>query len=331
MPFRSITFHAPVLLAIALLLASCGDGGGSSYSDRLIVVRNEGLVELSLGSGDEALLVPKPEGAVLIDPALSPNRDRLAFVRQLTPVVIPGEPVEVGMDLYLADAGGSDPVLLLEHSQPNEAIRSPAWFPDGHRMLINVQNLEGAQIVTTIEALDIETGARTRVLDDAFQPALSPDGTQIAFVRQDEQFNQSLWIANADGSGERQLAGPPDGLGGISSPRFSPDGRELAFGGAALMGGTVRGPGAAYVSRAGASVASNGVPQNIWIYDLESDGLRMLAELLLDQPGLAWSGQGSTIFAFAGAGLFAIDSSTGRAERLADGTFHGQVDWVAAD
>jgi Tol biopolymer transport system component len=331
MPFRSITFRTAVLLAIALLLASCGDGGGSSHSDRLIVVRNEGLAELALASGDEGLLITRPADAVLIEPALSPAGDRLAYVRQLTPIVIPGEPVELGMDLLIAGADGSNPVVLLEHSQPNEAIRSPAWFPDGRRLLINVQDLEGAQIVTTIEVLDIATGARTRVLDGAFQPALSPDGTQIAFVRQDEQFNQSLWIANADGSGEQQVAGPADGLGGISSPRFSPDGRVLAFGAAALMGGSVRGQSAAYVSRAGAAAASNGVPQNIWIYDLESGGLRMLAELLLDQPGLAWSGEGATIFAFAGAGLFAIDSTTGEAERLGDGTFHGQVAWVAAD
>jgi Tol biopolymer transport system component len=318
---------------VALIAASCSGGdGGSSYTDRMIVVRNEGLAELSLASGHEKLILPKPEDSVLIEPALSPAGDRLAYVRQLTPIVIPGEPVELGMDLYLAAPDGSNPVLLLEHSQPNEAVRSPAWFPDGRRMLINVQNLSGAQITSSIESLDIETGALAMVLENALQPSLSPDGARLAFVRLDDAFNQSLWIANADGTDARQIAGPNDGLGAISSPRFSPDGRTIAFGAAPLQGGSIRARSPALVSRAFVSAASaNGIPQNVWIYDIESGGLRMLAELLLDQPGVDWSGDGATIFVFAGAGLFAVDPLDGKAERLADGTFHGQLAWLAAE
>lgn len=326
-PLRALIVFAALL---ALVSSSCGGGDeGSSYTDRLIVVRNEGLAEISLGSNDESLIEPSPPDSSLIEPALSPAGDKLAYVRQLTPIVIPGEPVELGMDLYLAGADGSNPVLLLEHSQPNEAVRSPTWFPDGRRLLINVQNLSGAQVVTNIETFDVGTGERTLVVENGFQPSLSPDGSQLVFVRPDEEFNQSLWIASADGSDARQLAGPADGLGAISSPRFSPDGRTIAFGAAPLQGGSIRAQGPALVSRAAVAVA-NGVPQDVWVYGLEGGGLRMLAELLLDQPGIAWSGDGATLFVFAGAGLFVVDTLDGASERLADGTFHGQIAWVAA-
>jgi hypothetical protein len=49
------------------------------------------------------------------------------------------------------------------------------------------------------------------------QPSWSPDGSQFAFTR-----GGGIWIANADGSGQRRLA---DG----EEPTWSPSGRELAF------------------------------------------------------------------------------------------------------
>jgi TolB protein len=71
------------------------------------------------------------------------------------------------------------------------------------------------------------------------QPALSPDGKRIAFVRLDESFSD-LWVADVDGKGATQLTANKGG-GTPRSPNFtgrslwafnpvwSPDGAELAF------------------------------------------------------------------------------------------------------
>ncbi len=62
-------------------------------------------------------------------------------------------------------------------------------------------------------------------------PEISPDGHQVAFVRQGydimkDDTRSALWIMNADGSGLRAL--DADGKS-YSSPRWSPDGTRLLF------------------------------------------------------------------------------------------------------
>ncbi len=71
------------------------------------------------------------------------------------------------------------------------------------------------------------------------QPALSPDGSKLAFIRQDETF-ADLWVAGADGSAARPLSSNR-GSGTPRSPNFvgrslwaftpswSPDGTQIAY------------------------------------------------------------------------------------------------------
>jgi dipeptidyl aminopeptidase/acylaminoacyl peptidase len=63
------------------------------------------------------------------------------------------------------------------------------------------------------------------------EPRLSPDGTQILYVRSDADWEKNgttshIWRVNSDGTGSVQLTNGEDGE---SSPRWSPDGTQIAF------------------------------------------------------------------------------------------------------
>jgi hypothetical protein len=65
-------------------------------------------------------------------------------------------------------------------------------------------------------------GVRKRLLADCQDAVYSPDGTMLAFVRAGD-----LWVANADGSGQRRLARTPDVV--EWGPQWSPRGTALAY------------------------------------------------------------------------------------------------------
>ena len=72
-------------------------------------------------------------------------------------------------------------------------------------------------------------GKQLRRLTTGMDPALSPDGKQVAFTRWDGQQNGitgSLWVINVDGTGERQVAA---GANQPKSPTWSADGSQIVI------------------------------------------------------------------------------------------------------
>ncbi|MGQ9567295.1 MAG: TolB family protein [Anaerolineae bacterium] len=66
-------------------------------------------------------------------------------------------------------------------------------------------------------------GSGLRPLTHGMDPALSPDGRWVAFVRWEEP--RGLYLIGVDGRGERLVYGAPQ----VRMPAWSPDGRQLAF------------------------------------------------------------------------------------------------------
>ncbi len=68
------------------------------------------------------------------------------------------------------------------------------------------------------------TTGTLRQLTTGYDPALSPDGSWVAFTREGGQ--NGVWLINVDGSGERKIFG---GREGLRSPKWSPDGKYILF------------------------------------------------------------------------------------------------------
>ena len=131
--------------------------------------------------------------------------------------------------------------------------------------------------------------------------ALSPDGRFVAFSVKavapgKDGYRTSLWVAPADGgTAARQLT---VGARNDTSPRWSPDGRTLAFlsDRAAILqaGGSGAKPGKAEAPKEGGT--------QVWLLPFADGGeARQLTDLPKDVGGLAWSPDGRRLAVVSGA------------------------------
>ena len=121
----------------------------------------------------------------------------------------------------------------------------PSWFPDG-TAIVFASNRGGSWAIWRAPAP--LGGSPSLVIEDGREPAVSPDGTRIAFVRPDGEGCRRIHLAEAgDPSSARRLVSVTRGpCRDESWPAWSPDGEQVVFAGdrglwvASLSGADVR-------------------------------------------------------------------------------------------
>ena len=109
--------------------------------------------------------------------------------------------------------------------------------PDGKRLVLSVGEDVAGSPRYRLAIVDLDRGTLTQVVrDDAnlIRPAISPDGTKIAYVRRfptestDRLGDDGLWVVNADGTGARRIS---PGAGGLFTWIFgwTPDSKGVIF------------------------------------------------------------------------------------------------------
>ncbi len=124
-------------------------------------------------------------------------------------------------NLFIMDADGGN--LTQVTSDPGHES-SPAWSPDGRWIAFERLDSDGSGLWVTLVRPD---GSGMHLLQNRVagsDPQWSPDGTTIAFA---EQSGRDVWVANANGSGLRNLTGASGSRN--QSPTWSPDGEWIAF------------------------------------------------------------------------------------------------------
>ncbi|MFN2386702.1 MAG: protein kinase [Thermoanaerobaculia bacterium] len=157
------------------------------------------------------------------DPAWSPDGERIAFSTEeiLDPAGRQGDST-----LYVVDAGGGSPRKIVEGD-----AAQPSWSPSGER-LVYWSNTGGQRDIYTVAAAG---GMRVPVTQDPaidWSPAWSPDGRFIYFSSDRGGAMNLCRIGVDPSSGNPRGASEPVTAGVQASaglPKFSKDGKRLAF------------------------------------------------------------------------------------------------------
>lgn len=121
----------------------------------------------------------------------------------------------------------NEPVLatdLLRIAQPG----SVQFSPDGGKYLFTVRTIEDNKYITQIwvaESIGSTPRQLTFAKEGASQPFWHPNNQDIGFVRSDGSRPQAFRISLNGGEAQAITKHPK----GVSSPRFSPDGRSILF------------------------------------------------------------------------------------------------------
>ena len=169
-----------------------------------------GIYQLRTGAGD-TLAPILVDGSMNVQPALSPDRTRIAFSSNRNG----------SFDLFVMDADGANP----RRSTTDAGTEGePVWTPDGSRILYTTTQPGSGSQLRSITADGKDSRLLTNSPGGNQSPDVSPDGRTVAFVSAREG-NQDVYLMDIAAGEARRVGKTP---ARESSPRFLPNG-DLVF------------------------------------------------------------------------------------------------------
>jgi TolB protein len=122
---------------------------------------------------------------------------------------------------------GADGTNVKQLTTEEREARVPSWSADGKKVAYCRRGQFGGSDVVVVDAAD---GKNPAVIGDgdAWDPAFSPDGKQLAFVSTRDNGWFKLYAMSADGENATKLVDSGNNLG-FAYPAWTPDGKRIAF------------------------------------------------------------------------------------------------------
>jgi eukaryotic-like serine/threonine-protein kinase len=155
----------------------------------------------------ERQITHNPAENRLINAAISPDGKYIAYV----------DPK--GLHLSTIESGEIHDVALPENLRAH--LSGVTWFPDGEKVILMIDSDAG---VGTIWVSSVFGGVPRMLRSDGRSPAISPNGTLIAFVG---KLRHELWVMGANGENPHKVLSSENDE--YSTPAWSPTGQRLAY------------------------------------------------------------------------------------------------------
>jgi len=204
--------------------------GGECYGQdegRLLVVREDGEedFDVALMDIDGSNLTKLTHFSwPITQPSLSPNQNKLAFIKTGF-----GPPFH-GDDLYVMNVDGTN-LLNLTQNDDLHLNEHPSWSPDGNRVVFSraaENETDGFDInVVAANGTDWEN-LTSQYNGHERDPDWSPDGTKIVFYRSSPEVggNVDIYTIDENGGSFTRLTDHPEF---DYFPQWSPDGTKILY------------------------------------------------------------------------------------------------------
>jgi len=292
--------------------------------------------QLDLGTGGIKTIFQTPPDGYIESAVVSPDNKTLVM-SYAPPASQPGATF-TPLALFSMPADGSQaPQQLFPVPLTGDQDIEPVWSPDGkyiYYVLVNnaVPPAEPNQHypIDQIYRAAYPGGQPEKILEKAYWPRLSADGSQLIYVSEnpDDGTNQ-LFVANSDAIHPHQIA-----LSGVNAPTiidapiFLPDGKTILFSAPT----PVQPAASRWLDRllGVIDVSAHNIPSEWWSVPVSGGAVTQLTHIQAASLYASISPDKRTIASFSGDGVFVMNPDGSELTMMVTGTGGnlGTVNWI---